>query len=124
MNWRRVLALEKSRVRAIYLLKFESLLILGIVVYLVIAPLFSTVSLPNALSAEIVYGLLGSIGLWVSALGFQQKRSYGRAPAVLANLIALGVAYYMITGNFLLVGIPLAILALITMVSAAFGYKE
>jgi hypothetical protein len=124
MNWRRVLALEKSRVRAIYLLKFESLLILGIVVYLVIAPLFSTVSLPNALGAEIIYGLLGSIGLWVSAVGFAQKRSYGRAPAVLANLIALGVAYYMITGKFLLVGIPLAILALITMVSAAFGYKE
>ena len=124
MNWRRVLALEKSRVRAIYLLKFESLLILGIVVYLVIAPLFSTVSLPNALGAEIIYGLLGSIGLWVSAVGFAQKRSYGRAPAVLANLIALGVAYYMITGKFLLVGIPLAILALITIVSAAFGYKE
>jgi len=124
MNWRRVLALEKSRVRAIYLLKFESIIILGIVVYLVIAPLFSTVSLPNALGAEIIYGLLGSIGLWVSAVGFQQKRSYGRAPAVLANLIALGVAYYMITGKFLLVGIPLAILALITMVSAAFGYKE
>jgi hypothetical protein len=124
MNWRRVLALEKSRVRAIYLLKFESIIILGIVVYLVIAPLFSTVSLPNALGAEIIYGLLGSIGLWVSAVGFQQKRSYGRAPAVLANLIALGVAYYMITGNFLLVGIPLAILALITMVSAALGYKE
>jgi hypothetical protein len=124
MNWRRVLALEKSRVRAIYLLKFESLLILGIVVYLVIAPLFSTVSLPNALGAEIIYGLLGSIGLWVSAVGFAQKRSYGRAPAVLANLIALGVAYYMITGKFLLVGIPLAILALITMVSAALGYKE
>lgn len=124
MNWRRVLALEKSRVRAIYLLKFESLLILGIVVYLVIAPLFSTVSLPNALGAEIIYGLLGSIGLWVSAVGFAQKRSYGRAPAVLANLIALGVAYYMITGKFLLVGIPLAMLALITMVSAALGYKE
>jgi hypothetical protein len=124
MNWRRVLALEKSRVRAIYLLKFESIIILGIVVYLVIAPLFSTVSLPNALGAEIIYGLLGSIGLWVSAVGFAQKRSYGRAPAVLANLIALGVAYYMITGKFLLVGIPLAILALVTMVSAALGYKE
>ena len=124
MNWRRVLALEKSRVRAIYLLKFESIIILGIVVYLVIAPLFSTVSLPNALGAEIIYGLLGSIGLWVSAVGFAQKRSYGRAPAVLANLIALGVAYYMIAGKFLLVGIPLAILALITMVSAALGYKE
>lgn len=124
MNWKSVLALEKSRVRAIYLLKFESLIILGLVIYLLIAPLFSTVSLPNALGAEIVFGLLGSIGLWVSALGFKQKRSYGRAPAVLANLISLGVAYYMITGNFLLVGIPLAILSIVTMISAVLGYKE
>ena len=124
MNWRSVLALEKSRVRAIYLLKFEAIIILLLTLYLIIAPLFSTVSLPNALGAEIIFGLLGSAGLWVSALGFKQGRSYGRAPAVLANLIALGVAYYMITGNFLLVGIPLAILALVTMISAALGYKE
>ncbi len=124
MNWRSVLALEKSRVRAIYLLKFEAIIILLATSYLIIAPLFSTVSLPNALGAEIVFGLLGSAGLWVSAIGFKQRRSYGRAPAVLANLIALGVAYYMITGNFLLVGIPLAILALVTMISAALGYKE
>ena len=44
--------------------------------------------------------------------------------AVLANLIAFGVAYYMISGGFLLVGIPLAILALVTVVSAALGYKD
>jgi hypothetical protein len=124
MNFKKLANVESNRKRAILLLRIESIIILGIVVYLVIAPLFSTVSLPNALGAEIIYGLLGSIGLWVSAVGFQQKRSYGRAPAVLANLIALGVAYYMITGKFLLVGIPLAILALITMVSAALGYKE
>jgi hypothetical protein len=30
----------------------------------------------------------------------------------------------MITGNFLLVGVPLAILALVTLISAAFGYME
>jgi hypothetical protein len=124
MDLKKFTNLESNRKRAILLLRFESLLITGIVVYLLIAPLISSVSLPKALGAEIIYGLLGAAGLWVSALGFKQKRSYGRAPAVLANLIALGVAYYMITGNFLLVGIPLAILALITIVSAAFGYKE
>jgi len=124
MDLKKFTNLESNRKRAILLLRFESLIITGIVVYLLIAPLISSVSLPKALSAEIVYGLLGAAGLWVSALGFKQKRSYGRAPAVLANLIALGVAYYMITGNFLLVGIPLAILALVTIVSAAFGYKE
>jgi hypothetical protein len=124
MDLKKFTNLESNRKRAILLLRFESLLITGIVVYLLVAPLISSVSLPKALGAEIIYGLLGAAGLWVSALGFKQKRSYGRAPAVLANLIALGVAYYMITGNFLLVGIPLAILALVTIVSAAFGYKE
>ena len=124
MDLKKFTTLESNRRRAIILLKIESLLIVGIVVYLLIAPLISSVSLPKALGAEIIYGLLGAAGLWISALGFKQKRSYGRAPAVLANLIALGVAYYMITGNFLLVGVPLAILALVTLISAAFGYKE
>ena len=88
------------------------------------APLISEVNAPAALSAEIIFGLLGSLGLWASASGFKQKKSFGRAPAVLANLIALGVSYYMITGKLLIVGIPLAILAAITVISAALGYRE
>jgi hypothetical protein len=42
----------------------------------------------------------------------------------LANLIALGVSYYMITGKLLIVGVPLAILAAITLISSALGYRE
>jgi hypothetical protein len=121
---RRVFATENSRVRAIYLLRHESLIILGLVIYLLVAPLISKVNAPAALSAEIVFGLLASIGLWASANGFKQKKSFGRAPAVLANLIALGVSYYMITGKLLIVGVPLAILAVITLISAALGYRE
>jgi hypothetical protein len=117
-------SLNTSRVRAIYLLRLESLIILGLVIYLLVAPLISEVNAPAALSAEIVFGLLASIGLWASASGFKQKKSFGRAPAVLANLIALGVSYYMITGKLLIVGIPLAILAGITLVSSALGYSE
>jgi hypothetical protein len=121
---RRVFTTENSRVRAIYLLRLESLIILGLVIYLLVAPLISEVNVPAALSAEIIFGLLGSLGLWASASGFKQKKSFGRAPAVLANLIALGVSYYMITGKLLIVGIPLAILAAITLISAALGYRE
>ena len=121
---RSVFATENSRIRAIYLLRLESLIILGLVIYLLVAPLISEVNVPAALSAEIVFGLLASIGLWASASGFKQKKSFGRAPAVLANLIALGVSYYMITGKLLIVGIPLAILAAITLISAALGYRE
>ena len=124
MKLRSVFATENSRVRAIYLLRLESLIILGLVIYLLVAPLISEVNAPAALSAEIVFGLLACIGLWASASGFKQKKSFGRAPAVLANLIALGVSYYMITGKLLVVGIPLAILASITLISAALGYKE
>ena len=124
MKLRSVFATENSRVRAIYLLRLESLIILGLVVYLLVAPLISEVNAPAALSAEIVFGLLACLGLWASASGFKQKKSFGRAPAVLANLIALGVSYYMITGKLLIVGIPLAILASITLISAALGYKE
>ena len=124
MKLRSVFATENSRIRAIYLLRLESLIILGLVIYLLVAPLISEVNVPAALSAEIIFGLLGSIGLWASASGFKQKKSFGRAPAVLANLIALGVSYYMITGKLLIVGIPLAILAAITLISAALGYKE
>jgi len=121
---RRVFTTENSRVRAIYLLRLESLIILGLVIYLLVAPLISEVNAPAALSAEIVFGLLASIGLWASASGFKQKKSFGRAPAVLANLIAVGVSYYMITGKLLVVGIPLALLASITLISAALGYKD
>ncbi len=117
-------SLNSSRIRAIYLLRLESLIILGLVIYLLVAPLISEVNVPAALSAEIVFGLLASIGLWASASGFKQKKSFGRAPAVMANLIALGVSYYMITGKLFIVGIPLAILAAITLISAALGYKE
>jgi len=121
---RSVFATENSRVRAIYLLRLESLIILGLVIYLLVAPLISEVNVPAALSAEIIFGLLASIGLWASASGFKQKKSFGRAPAVLANLIALGVSYYMITGKLLIVGIPLAILAAITLISAALGIES
>ena len=124
MKLRSVFATENSRVRAIYLLRLESLIILGLVIYLLVAPLISEVNVPAALSAEIIFGLLASVGLWASASGFKQKKSFGRAPAVLANLIALGVSYYMITGKLLIVGIPRAILAAITLISAVLGYRE
>lgn len=124
MNLKSVFATEICRRRAIFLLKAESGLLLAIVIYLILAPLISEVSVPSALSAEIVFGLLGATGLWFCAKGFKDQRSYGRAPAVLANLIAVGVSYYMISGGLLFVGIPLLILAIITLVSSALGYSE
>ena len=73
---KRVLATEINRKRAVHLLRFEAALILAVVVYLLIAPLVSDVSAPAALSAEIIFGLLASVGLWFSAIGFAKKRSF------------------------------------------------
>ena len=124
MNLKSIFATEVSRRRSIFLLRVESGLLVALVTYLLIAPLIADVSAPAALTAEIVFGSIGAVGLWFCANGFKNKKSYGRAPAVLANLIALGVSYYMVSGSFLIVGIPLGLLASITLLSAAFGYSE
>jgi hypothetical protein len=115
---------ENSRKGAVWLLRVESLILVGIVIYLLLASVFSTATWPSALIGEIVFALMGATGLYFASVGFARKRSYGRAPAVLANAIAVGVSYYMITGSLLAVGIPLALLGSITFVAALFGYRE
>jgi hypothetical protein len=115
---------ENSRKAAIWLLRVEALILVGIVIYLLLASVFSTATWPSALIGEIVFALMGATGLYFASVGFARKRSYGRAPAVLANAIAVGVSYYMITGGLLVVGIPLALLGSITFVAALFGYRE
>jgi hypothetical protein len=115
---------EKSRNAAVWLLRVESLILVGIVLYLLLASVFSTATWPSALIGEIIFALIGAAGLFFASMGFARKRSYGRAPAVLANAIAVGVSYYMISGGLLSVGIPLAILGATTFVAALFGYHE
>jgi hypothetical protein len=115
---------ENSRKAAVWLLRVESLILVGIVIYLLLASVFSTATWPSALIGEIVFALMGATGLYFASVGFARKRSYGRAPAVLANAIAVGVSYYMITGGLLAVGIPLALLGSITFIAALFGYRE
>jgi hypothetical protein len=115
---------ENSRRAAIWLLRIESSILGGIVIYLLLASVFSTATWPSALIGEIVFALIGAAGLFFASVGFVRKRSYGRAPAVLANAIAVGVSYYMITGGLLAVGIPLALLGATTFIASLFGYHE
>ena len=115
---------EGCRKAAMWLLRVESAILGGIVLFLLLATVFSTATWPSALISEIVFAILGTIGLYIASTGFARKLSYGRAPVVLANLIAIGVSYYMITGGLLVVGIPLALVGAATLVSALFGYRE
>jgi hypothetical protein len=92
--------------------------------YLAISAAFKGVTAPGALAGEIAFSLTGALGLFFASRGFARFQSYGRAPALLANLIALGVAYFMISGHLLLVGVALAALSAVTAVSTLLGYTE
>ncbi|MEN9324866.1 MAG: hypothetical protein RL414_620 [Actinomycetota bacterium] len=117
-------AVEIARRCAIVLLRIESGLLCLIALYLATSAVMKKVEAPSALVGEIAFSLIGAIGLYFASRGFQQARSYGRAPALLANLIALGVSYFMISGSLIAVGAPLALLATLTAISSLLGYSE
>ena len=65
------------------------------------------------LMGVLLFSLVGGLGLLASGRAFAEKKNWGRAPAVLANLIALGVARYQFQGDFLIGAIPLLILSML-----------
>jgi hypothetical protein len=66
----------------------------------------------------LLFALLGSAGLAASAIGYRRGRYFGRSPAVLANLIALGVVSYQVEAHLWFVAGPLAALAGATLIAA------
>ena len=58
------------------------------------------------------FAVIGGIGLIACGRAYAQKKNWGRAPAVLANLIVLGVVKYQFEGGFLIGAIPLFLLAI------------
>ncbi|MFM7453334.1 MAG: hypothetical protein ACKO1V_05145 [Cyanobium sp.] len=92
----------------------EALFLLSLATYLFIRTITSEVEELDAVIAEIVFLVMGAAGLFFAGRGIQREKRYGRGAIVMANLIAIGVAYYMIEGNRTLWGITLGIIALIT----------
>ena len=66
----------------------------------------------------LLFALLGAAGLAASAFGYRRGKYFGRSPAVLANLIALGVVSYQIEAHLWFVAIPLTALAGTTLIAA------
>ena len=106
------------------LLRIEALVLLFLAAYLAISSIGRTVSSISGLLGEIFFAIVGALGLYVASIGFQRGRSFGRAPAVLANLIALGVSYFMYSGDAIRTAVPLSILAALTLFAALLGYQE
>jgi len=111
---------DKSWRRSIVasLLSIEAAMVLALGSYLLVKGVTSEVQALSALIGVIVFALLGGLGLLAAARGFRSARNYGRAPAVLANFIALGVAYFQMQANLWATAIPLALLAALTLALA------
>lgn len=67
------------------------------------------------LMGVLLFSLAGGLGLLASGRAFASMKNWGRAPAVLANLIALGVARLQFQGDFFIGAIPLLILSLVVL---------
>ena len=117
---------ERSKRTAISMLRLESVILVALIIYLALLDALRTkpLSAPLALAGDFIGLVLGAIGLYVCSIGYKNGKSWGRAPAVLANLIALGVAYFMASGKFYIGAIPLGIIAFVTAGACVLGYRE
>ena len=97
------------------LLYCEGGLLLSLAAWLIVLTLFDESTELAPLLGEVGFASLGALGLFASGHAFARGRNYGRAPAVIANLIALGVAYYQVQGAFWIGAIIICALALPTL---------
>ncbi len=63
----------------------------------------------------VLFAIAGGLGLIQCGRGYEAGKNYGKAPAVLANLIALGVVKYQVEAGLYYVAIPIAVLAVVTL---------
>ena len=104
----------RTRRLAEIFVNIEALFLLCLAAYLIIRSLTSELTEADAVAAEIVFLILGAVGLFFAGRGMVRSKRYGRGAIVMANLIALGVAYYMIDGDRIVWGLVLGSVALIT----------
>ena len=97
------------------LLYCEGGLLLSLGAWLIVLTLFDSSTELAPLLGEVGFASLGALGLIASGRAFAQGRNFGRAPAVIANLIALGVAYYQIQGGFWIGAVIICALAIPTL---------
>lgn len=60
----------------------------------------------------VVMALMGAAGLFALSRGVKARKRWANSPAILANLIALGVAKYQFEAGLYWLAIPIVILAL------------
>jgi hypothetical protein len=110
---------ESRRKTVVVLLRIEGSFILGLGLFLIIKGLVDGGSIEwFVISGILIMALAGGFGLLFAANGFKTKRMYGRAPAVLSNLIAIGVSKYIFEAGLWWAALPLALFAALTIYCA------
>ena len=88
------------------LLFLEGLVVLSLDGYLIVQNFVAdNVDDRHALLGEIIYASFGSAILFLLSWSFYTNRKFGRAPAVLLNLIFLGVSSYMFSEGLVILGL-------------------
>ena len=108
----------KARALVASLLFVESGVIIALALWLVVLTFTADSFEVLPFLGVLLFALLGAAGLTASAVGYKRGKYFGRSPAVLANLIALGVVSYQLEAHLWFVAIPLAALAGATLISA------
>lgn len=110
---------ELRRSTVVALLRLEGIVILALGLFLIVKGLISGGSIEwFDISGILALALVGGFGLLFAAKGFKTKKMYGRAPAVLANLIAIGVSKYIFEAGFWWAALPLTLYAALTIYCA------
>jgi hypothetical protein len=107
----------KARAVVASLLTVESIVVAALGIWLVVLTVTADSVEILPLLGVLIFIALGSGGLFAAARGYRRGKYFGRAPALLANLIAIGVSKYQFAGGLYIVAVPLFILAVVTAVS-------
>ena len=114
----------KARAVVASLLLVESVVIGALGVWLLVLTFKATTFEFLPLLGVLLFVVLGSGGLAISAIGYRRGKYFGRAPSVLANLIALGVVAYQVQAALWIIAIPLAALAAATLAATLRAIPE
>jgi hypothetical protein len=109
---------SKARALVASLLFIEAGVVLLLAVWLVVLTFTADSFELLPFLGVLLFALLGAGGLAASAIGYRRGKYFGRSPAVLANLIALGVVSYQLEAHLWFLAIPLAALAGTTLIAA------
>lgn len=108
----------KARALLATLLTIESVIVAALGVWLIVLAFTAKSVEILPLLGVLIFIILGSGGLYAAARGFRNGKYFGRAPALLANLIAIGVSKYQFAAGLYIVAIPLFVLGVLTAISA------